>query len=32
VVEEILKLTLVSAEIKVGDETIVTAEMKVAVQ
>ncbi len=32
VVEEILKLTLVNAEIKVGDETIVTAEMKVAVQ
>lgn len=30
VMEEIMKLTLVQAEIKVGDETIVTAEMKIA--
>ena len=30
VVEEIMKLTLVNAEIKVDDETIVTAEMKIA--
>ena len=30
VMEEIMKLTLVQAEIKVGNETIVTAEMKIA--
>ena len=30
VMEEIMKLTLVQAEIKVGEETIVTAEMKIA--
>jgi predicted hotdog family 3-hydroxylacyl-ACP dehydratase len=30
VVEEIMKLTLVNAEIKVDEETIVTAEMKIA--
>lgn len=30
VMEEIMQLTLVQAEIKVGDETIVTAEMKIA--
>lgn len=30
VMEEIMQLTLVQAEIKVGEETIVTAEMKIA--
>ena len=30
VMEEIMKLTLVQAEIKVGEDTIVTAEMKIA--
>ena len=30
VVEQILQLTLVNATVKVGDETIVTAEMKIA--
>ena len=30
VMEEIMKLTLVQAEINVGEETIVTAEMKIA--
>lgn len=30
VVQEVMKLTLVNATVKVGDETIVTAEMKIA--
>ena len=30
VVQEVLQLTLVNATVKVGDETIVTAEMKIA--
>lgn len=30
VVQEVMQLTLVNATIKVGDETIVTAEMKIA--
>ena len=30
VVEEVMQLTLVNASIRVGDETIVTAEMKIA--
>ena len=30
VVEEVMQLTLVNATVKVGDETIVTAEMKIA--
>ena len=30
VVQEVLQLTLVNASVKVGDETIVTAEMKIA--
>ena len=30
VVEEVMQLTLVNATVKVGDETLVTAEMKIA--
>lgn len=30
VVEEVMQLTLVNATVKIGDETIVTAEMKIA--
>jgi hypothetical protein len=28
--EEVMQLTLVDARVKVGDETVVTAEMKIA--